>query len=392
MKILLSNKFYYNRGGDCIATLALENILKEHGHEVAFFAMNHIHNFSSEWENYFAPEVDFSIQGLTNKINSVKRIFRPTDVKEQFMRLINDYKPDVVHLNNIHSYISPFITELAFKQGIKVIWTQHDYKLVCPTYLCLHNGEVCESCFKNPIYVLTKKCMKSNIPQSLCAYFEALYWNKTKLQKYTDTFIAPSDFLKKTMIKGGFNHSKIKTIYHCIPRKINKTISTKKNYYCFVGRFSEEKGVRTLIKAAMTLPYHLVMIGDGPLKNDLLYMAQNCKNISFAGFKSWDDLKTIVGNARFLVTPSECYEVFGLVNIEAQALGTPVLGANIGGIPETIRCDISGKLFESGNIEDLKDKINKMFQSKFDYNEIGYFYQQAFSRDQYYDKIMQIYK
>lgn len=391
MNIILSNKFYYNRGGDCVATLALEKILKEHGHKTAFFAMKHKDNFTSEWENYFASEINFSSLGFLDKVRATKRIFHPADVKQQFMRLIDDFKPDIVHLNNIHSYISPYIGKLAFEQGIKVIWTQHDYKLVCPAYICMSKGQVCELCFKNPIHVLEKKCMKESFPQSACAYLEALYWNKNKIQKYTNTFIAPSSFLKDSMIRSGFNSSKIEKIHHCIPRNINESILTKDNYYCFVGRFSEEKGVRTLIKAAIDLPYRLVMIGEGPLKKELLCMSKGHNNISFVGFKQWDELKYIVGKAKFLVIPSEWYEVFGLVSIEAQALGTPVLAANIGGIPETIYPDINGILFNPGNLEDLKEKIKNMFQTKFNYNEIADFARQTFSMDQYYNKIIKIY-
>lgn len=133
MKILIANKFYYNRGGDCIATFALENLLKAHGYEVAIFAMNYGENIDSEWKEYFAPEVNFSAPKFIDKLRAAKGVFYSASVKKQFLRLIKDLNPDVVHLNNI-SYISPYIAELAHNCGIRVVWTQHDYKVVCPAY------------------------------------------------------------------------------------------------------------------------------------------------------------------------------------------------------------------------------------------------------------------
>ena len=391
MKILLANKFYYNRGGDCIATLALEQLLKSHGHAVAFFAMNYADNFPSEWVDYFASEVNFSTPNIINKLKSVKRIFYSSDVKVQFTRLIDDFQPDIIHLNNIHSYLSPYIAEIAYKRGIKVIWTQHDSKLICPTYSMKREG-ICELCIKNTIHVLTKRCMKNSLLQSGCAYLESLCWNRSKLQKYTTTFIAPSDFMKRKMIEGGFDKRKIKMVPNCIPRNINDSLLKKENYYCFVGRLSEEKGIMELLEVAKTLPYQLIVVGDGPLKQELLQKADGCNNISFTGFKQWEVLKNIIGKARFLIVPSTWYEVFGLVSLEAQALGTPVLAANIGGLPETIYPGYSGELFESGNIKEMRDQIHKMFTIQFDYTAISNNVKSNFSMENYYNKIINIYK
>lgn len=391
MKILIVNKFYYNRGGDCIAAIALEQLLKSHGHEVAFFAMNYANNFPSEWTGYFAPEVRFSATNTIGKLKSVKRIFHSSDIKIQFTRLINDFQPDIIHLNNIHSYISPYVAEIAYKRGIKVVWTQHDYKLVCPSYSMKHEG-LCELCIKNTIHVLTNKCMKNSWLQSGCAYLESLYWNRKRLQKYTDIFIAPSDFIRKKLIEGGFDKRKIRIIPNCIPRNITDNLLEKENYYCFVGRLSEEKGIIELLSVAKALPYRLIVVGDGPLKQGLLRMVNDCDNISLVGFKQWEELKYIIGKARFLIIPSACYEVFGLVSLEAQALGTPVLAANIGGLPETICSEHSGDLFEPGNIKEMQDKIHKMFTTHFDYVTIANNARYVFSMKNYYNKIINLYR
>lgn len=391
MKIVVVNKFYYNRGGDCIATMALEEALREQGHEVAIFSMQYPLNKKSCWSDYFAPQVDFS--SFYGKLKALFRVFKPQDVKNKFLQLLKDFNPDIVHLNNIHSYISPYIAELAYSAGIKVVWTLHDYKLICPSYVCLSNGDICEKCIDAPINVLKNKCMKGSLSQSFIGYLEYKYWNRKRLNNFIDYYITPSVFMRDLMIKAGLPSEKVIALPHYMSRNMNKQEKyLKENYYCFVGRFSIEKGVITLIKAALNLPYKLIMIGDGPLVNDLKFMASECNNISFVGYCEWDKLKEIVGKARFIVTPSEWYEVFGLVNIEAQALGTPVLGANIGGIPETIVEGKTGMLFESKNENDLKSKIQKMFLTDFDYDTIAKVTKEKYSVDVFYSNLIEIYR
>ena len=140
MRILLSNKFYYRRGGDCIYMLNLEQLLKTNGHDVAVFAMDYPENLDTPWKTYFPQEM--------GKLMALTRPFGSSEVRKKFNRLLDDFKPDVVHLNNIHTQLSPVMAELAYRRGVRVVWTLHDYKLLCPRYDCLRDGrEVCELCF-----------------------------------------------------------------------------------------------------------------------------------------------------------------------------------------------------------------------------------------------------
>lgn len=389
MKVLIANKFYYNRGGDCIMSIGLEKLLLERNHEVAFFSMQYPDNYASKWQSYFPSQVDFHAGGLKNIFNAAIRIFHSSEVEKQFTSLLNEFKPDIVHLNNVHSQISPIIGEIAHRKGIKVIWTLHDYKLVCPTYTCLRQGQLCELCFQRPWSVLTKQCMKNSLFASLLAYLESLYWNKTRLEHMTDMFIAPSQFIKNTMIRAGFSEEKIQVLPNFTNRVFPKScVTNRKEYYCFVGRLSPEKGVKTLIEAARKLPYELIIIGDGPLRKELFC---NDSRIRFVGFKEWKDIATYVSEAKFLVVPSEWYEVFGLTNIESLSLGTPVLGAHIGGIPELIN-ETNGMLFEAGNVEDLREKIGQMFTRTFNYTDICKMAREQYSAANYYTKLIEIYE
>ena len=390
MKILLANKFYYRRGGDCIYMLNLEKLLKAHGHEVAVFAMDYPENLDTPWKKYFPNNM--------SKLMAFTRPFGSHEVKSTFKKLLDDFKPDVVHLNNVHTQLSPVMAELAHQRGIKEVWTLHDYKLLCPRYDCLKNGNtICETCFNGDKKAcLDNKCMKGSKLASFIGFKEAIVWNRERLEASTDVFICPSQFMADKMVQGGFSKSKMQTLCNFIDVEKCKFSSTdgtddvellpkKEDYYCFIGRLSHEKGAKTLIEAANQLPYKLVIIGGGPLMDELKSVAHT--NIEFVGFKQWDDIKQLVGKARFSVIPSEWYENNPLSVIEAQCLGTPVLGANIGGIPE-----LTDYTFSSGNIADLKTKIEKMWNSEFDYQQIASDAQHRYDAETYYDKLINIYK
>ena len=389
MKILISNKFYYRRGGDCVCTLNLEHLLKTHAHTTAIFAMQHAENLPTNWKKYFPSEIHFS-PGL-GMIEAFRRPFGTKEVIKKFNSLLDDFKPDIVHLNNIHSQLSPILAELAHQQGIKVVWTLHDFKLLCPRYDCLRNGQMlCEECFINKHKVLKYRCMKNSIIASFLAYMEAIKWNNERLEACTDIFICPSQFIANNMEQGGFNPDKLKTLCNFIDvEKCKKDNYIKDEYYCFIGRLSHEKGIKTLITAANQLPYKLIIIGGGPLEVEMRKLAH--PNIEFVGFKQWDEIKEIAGKAKFSVIPSECYENNPLSVIEAQCLGTPVLGTRIGGIPELIEENITGMTFESKNVEDLKEKIHSMFETSFNYKDIAEKSQKKYNAENYYNEIMNIY-
>lgn len=385
MKILLSNKFYYRRGGDCIYMLNLEQLLKSHGNEVAVFAMDYPENIETPWQKYFPSEM--------SKLKAFTRPFGDSEVRKKFTALIHDFKPDVVHINNIHTQLSPVIAEVARDNGIRVVWTIHDLKLLCPRYDCLKDGTtLCEKCFSgDKKFCLNNNCIKGSKLASWIGYREAEKWNRERLEACTDVFICPSKFMADKMMQGEFDADKIKTLCNFIDvDKCQKQDYVKGDYYCFIGRLSHEKGAATLIEAANKLDYKLVVIGGGPLDKELRSKAKD--NIEFVGFKQWDEIKELVEKAKFSVIPSEWYENNPLSVIEAQCLGTPVLGARIGGIPELIEEGTTGMTFESGNADDLTEKIQVMWNAAFDYQRIAESSMKRYNSEKYYEDIMEIYK
>ncbi|MEG0560500.1 MAG: glycosyltransferase [Muribaculaceae bacterium] len=393
-RVLIVNKFYYSRGGDCVCTLNLEKLLIDNGFQVMVYAMQYHKNLPSKHSKYFAKEVNF-LGGISDKFNAIKRTLGIGNIKKSFKHVLEEFKPDVVHIQNIHSYISPVVVKMAKEYGCRVVWTLHDYKLLCPSYSCLNKGKPCELCFNDKRNVLKQKCMKGSVMASVLAYVEALKWNITRIEKYTDAFVCPSMFMKTKMELGGFNAHKLHKICNFIdPHKAeilnNIDCTHKEDCYVYVGRLSEEKGVRTLLKVATTLPYTLKIAGGGPLLDELKAEYSKYANIQFLGHLSAEDISLLMAKAKFLVVPSECYENNPLSVIESLYAGTPVLGANIGGIPELVNAN-NGLIFEPGNVIDLEDGIKRAFNINWNTMDIKAQALINFSSEKYYNNIMNCY-
>jgi glycosyltransferase involved in cell wall biosynthesis len=384
MKVILVNKFYYRRGGDCIYMMELERLLKSKGHDVAIFAMDYPENQQSEWSKYWPSNM--------SKIKAFSRPFGDMEVKKKFNALLDDFRPDVVHLNNIHTQLSPIIAEIAHTRGIRVVWTLHDSKLVCPCYTCMRDGKWCEECFSQKISVIKHLCMQGGIPGAFIGYWELKKWNKERLQEVCDLFLPPSQFMADTCVKGGYDKNKFRVLCNFIDLKKVETPSFEKEaYYVYLGRLTKVKGIETLCEVASRLSYKLVVIGSGDLEVELRKKYKD-SSIEFLGQKNWTEIRPVLEKARFMVIPSEWSENNPLTVIEAQALGTPVLGARIGGIPELIEEGVNGMTFESLSVDDLAEKIECMMNKSFDYAFIAKSSQEKYGAESYYRRLMEIYE
>lgn len=394
-RILIANKFYYPRGGDCIVAMNLERLLREQGHEVAVFAMQYPENVDSGWNDYYPSQVDFD-GSLGNKLKAAKRLMGWGDIKPAFKKIIDDFRPDIVHLHNIHSYLSPVLAQLAKGHGCRVVWTLHDYKLVCPSYACLLDEKPCERCIgHSKISVLKTRCMKGSLAASVMAWIEARKWNRSALEEATDAFICPSHFMAAKLRKDGFDPAKIHVVCnHIDPEKLALYQSlnhpTREDYYAYVGRLSREKGVTTLLYVASKLPFNLKVAGDGPLFKRLQQQYAGNKNIEFLGHQNAQQVATLLSKAQFSVVPSEWYENNPLSVIESLCAGTPVVGASIGGIPELLSDD-NGLTFASGSNHELSQAIIKAVDAQWNNDNIKTAAAARFSEQKHLQQIIEIY-
>lgn len=394
-KVLIVNKFYYPRGGDCVVSMSTEELLSGNGCETAVFAMQFPENNPSPWQRYFAPQVEFS-GSVGAKLRAARRVFGRGDVVMCFNRLLDDFRPDLVLLNNIHSYLSPVLAELAHRRGIRVLWVLHDYKLFCPSYSCLRDGSPCSECIDNPKAVWQHRCMKGSAAASMLALLEARKWNRRRLVGSTDMFICPSRFMRSMMAKAGFPEEKLAVVCNMVePRKYeifkSTPLSEREDYYCYSGRLSAEKGVESLLEAASRLPYRLKMAGDGPLLEELRSKYARFPQIEFLGRLDAQGVSRLLSKARAMVIPSVWFENNPLSVIESLCAGTPVLGADIGGIPELIEPGSNGLIFKPGDTAAIADAVERAFTEKWNNAAIRDRALAAFSPQRYLDELLKFF-
>jgi glycosyltransferase involved in cell wall biosynthesis len=400
MKILLINKFLFPKGGDAVCTLATGKLLSGRGHQVVYWGMDHPENPVYPHAELFVNHVDLNApQDLKNSMNTAANLLYSREAKEKIGRLLEQEKPDIVHLNNIAHQISPSILHMFQRHKIPVVMTLHDYKMVCASYLMMNGKGICEACQDGRYYMcFMKKCVKNSRAKSLLNTIEMYFHHKfLRIYDGVDLFIAPSVFLKEKLHYMGF----CKDIVH-LPNFIDLNaaiplVKTAANRIVYFGRLAYEKGVHTLIKAVPGLDIDVRIIGTGPSSEKLKDYAVDigCRNISFPGFMSGRALQDEIRNALIVVVPSEWYENNPRAVLEAFALGTPVIGADIGGIPELVLHGKTGWLFKPGDSDDLREKIEFCINNKGKVWNMGEqaqrFVVDNFSAQKFYKRLIEIY-
>lgn len=365
MKILMCNAFYYERGGCEIYTFALSRELEAHGHTVVPFSMSHERNLPSEYERYFVSNIDFSdvsqASGLSSKIRAAARVLYSSEAKSKIQSLIEKTKPDLAHLHNVAHHLSPSILPGIKRYGLPIVQTLHDYKLICPSTLLFSGGEICERCRGKRYYnAILRRCKRGSVGASVLAAIELYAHRLSRIyENNVDVFVAPSRFLRDKMMEFKMDGREIIHIPQLIDVGTYSPCYEHQDYLIYFGRLSAEKGVCTLLEAMRRLRgARLYVAGEGPLKRDLMGQVADARNIEFLGHVPHNELKGLVKNAMFAVVPSECYDNAPMSVYEAFALGKPVIGSRIGGIPELIQHGENGLLFEPGNAGDLADTID----------------------------------
>ncbi len=369
MKILQVNKFNYIRGGAEKYFIEISKELEKIGHQVALFSMHHPKNDTSIWDKYFVSRISFNEAKLRDRIIAPGRILYSLEAKKKFKKIVKDFRPDIIHIHNIYHQISPSILSVAKRYNIPVIMHLHDYKLVCPNYQLFVDDKICYRCQGEKYYnCLKHKCFKQSFWQSLLATIEMYLHHKVlKIYKKNITyFIAPSEFMKKTIINFGWNEDKIKVIYN-FSEKMNDKVSDKiEDYGLYFGRLSREKGIEVLLRALSLTDKKnkLKIIGTGPEENSLRKIVKDLKlsrRVNFLGYKSGQELQDIIRGARLVYLPSTWNENMPLTLLESLNLRKVVIASKTGGLPELIKDKETGFLFENGNIKELARIIDDSY-------------------------------
>lgn len=404
MRILQINQCHYKRGGADIVYLNTIALLKSMGHQVACFSTQNERNEDSPFSSYFVPSYDLHNQSLGKKISAIGPYINNREAFKRLESLIKDFKPDIAHVHLFYATLSISVLDALKKNNIPVLHTVHDYRLLCPVNSFLDSkGNICETCAKgSPLNSLKQKCSEGKMTQSAIVALEALYWRNfnSPLSK-VDSFHFVSDFCRNKHIE---YHPQIKGKsvvfynFNSLPNFEQKKSDEK--YYLYYGRLSTEKGILTLVEAWKGLADHikLKIVGSGLLLKQIQNKIKdlNLLNIELLGYKQGSDLYQLIQNAHFVIIPSEWYENNPMTIVESYSLGTPVIGSNIGGIPEIIIENETGYIFETKNTTQIQEKI-KTAESlgseqykEFSSNAIN-FSLKHFSRNSYYEKLLKIY-
>ena len=371
MKILMVNKFLFQNGGSETYIFELGKQLEREGHEVQYFGMEHPERIVGNRVNSYTPCMDFHT-GKLSRISYPFRIIYSKTARRKIRCVLDDFGPDVVHLNNFNFQFTPSIIyeikkyEKKAGKRIKILYTAHDTQLVCPNHLMRipATGELCQRCLSQGFYACTRNsCIHNSRLKSLCASLEAGLYKTLKTYRHIDCVLCPSYFMEQQMLNRREFVGKTRVLHNFIAaddlRK--KEITDRGSYVVYFGRFSQEKGIGTLLEACRSLPQiPFIFAGSGPLEKQV----DEISNISNVGFLNGEKLFALIRGARFSVIPSECYENCPFSVMESISCGTPVIGSRIGGIPELIEEGKTGELFTPGDVKSLIAKIEELWSDE----------------------------
>lgn len=401
MKILLVNKYLFPKGGDASITFSIGELLREKGNVVYYWGMDDQRNGNLPYSEFFISNVDYySKMPLKKKITLAFRVIYSFHAKKQLKKMLKKVQPDIVHLNNIAHQISPSILHTIKKFRIPVIMTLHDYKLVCPYWYLLRKANPCEKCRNRQYFwCFIYRCTMDSYVKSLINTLE-MYIHHTFIRIYSlvDVFISPSRFLLKKMQEMGFSrkihfHGNFLHLDEYVP-----AFTYSEQSICYFGRISGEKGLYDLADAVKAINIRLKIIGSGRIFDSLRKKIKKEKinNIELMGFFEKEELLKEVKKSMFVILPSRCYENNPLSILESFASGKPVIGSRIGGIPELVVDHHTGLTFESGNVDDLKDKICYLLNTPGEIIRMGKqarkFVEKLLDPEEYYYRLMNLYK
>ena len=383
MKILIINKFLHPNGGSETYIFEIGRQLQKMGHEVQYFGMEHEGRIVSNNVESYTSDMNFHAGGLS-KLTYPFKILYSKEARKALRPVLEDFRPDVVHLNNINFQLTPSVIDevKSFDKNIKIVYTAHDAQWVCPNHLMRipSTGERCLRCIDGAYGNCTKhRCIHDSKIRSLLGQIEANIYKHRHTYKQVDTIISPSQFLADVLSHNKDLKGRIVTLHNFVELpevaisaasdSINLTTSDdeKRDYVLYFGRYDVEKGIRIILAAARNLPeVDFIFAGKGEFEKEI----EQLPNIQNVGFQDKEGITKLIRNARFTVFPSIWYENCPFSVIESIVNGTPVIGSDLGGVPELIDDGKTGLLFEAENVSQLRDMIFKLWNDDAMVNEM----------------------
>lgn len=403
MKILIVNTRHFYGGGDSTYSFNLAQLLRNKGHKIAFFALQDERNLPDPNADLFVSHIDFRElnrkRGIRSYLKVAGRAIYCREARRKFRQLLDRFEPDMVHLQNIHGHLTPSVILEARRQGISVVWTLHDYKLVCPNshFLVDQKGEICERCEKGKYYnALRQRCKKGSLGASAMAALEAYAHRAMRIRHRVNRFLTPSLFSKSKMIANGLPEEKVTHHPLVLIDELFQENGDDRGYLLFLGKLEAIKGIYPLLEAARQVPQVPLRLAgqvEEPLASRLPDLLPS--NATYVGLLSGEELRQLRAGARALVLPSIWYENQPFAILEAFAAGKPVIAADLGGMSELVK-DGRGLLVPPRDVSRLAQAMAWMVENPEPAREMGMkaqiYARQNHSEKIHYEQLMKIYQ
>ena len=399
MKILQLNKYYWPKGGADRYMLELSALLESHGQDVIPFAMAHPQNQSTPYGRYFVSPV--TTEQFGNPRSSLRTFLRSLysfEAKRHLAQLVRREKPQIAHIHNIYTQISPSVLDLLYVKKIPTVMTVHDYHPIMPNYMMWAHGRVADLSTKGLLNLTLSRFHKHSY---LMSFAQGLAYKFHRSRKSYELavkrFIAPSAFMRDQLIAHGFDPKQVVHVPHFVETADKVPEYHDKGYILYIGRLTEEKGVGVLLRAMEGLPnVPCKIVGTGPVEAELHLLGDRIAHVTFEGYQSGEALWQFIRGARAVVVPSVWNEVFGLVALEAMAFGKPVIASAIGALPEVVIDRHTGFLVPPGDVYALREAISRVAEDPILATQMGRagraLVEREFTAEKHYLRLMEVYR
>ena len=347
-KVLIVHNYYQVPGGEDTVVENEKKLLIENGHEVILYTRN----------NY-----EIKIRGILGKLVLPFETIFSLKTYNEVKKIIRKNNINIVHVHNTLPLISPSVYYAARNSKVPVVQTIHNFRLLCPAATLSRNNVICEKCIqKGLFYSIKNKCYRNSLLQSIISAINLVIHRRIGTYNKIDRYITLTESNKMKFIKL-INEDRISVKPNFVKHdeKINENYCG--DYFLYFGRIDKVKGIDFLLNSWKKLKeYKLVIAGTGPYEDEMknLINKYSMNNVITVGYQTGSQLTELIKKSRAIVVPSQWYEPFGMVAIEAFQMGKPVIAGDIGALSSIVVDGVNGLLFEYNNHSDFIKKIKKM--------------------------------
>ncbi len=406
-RILLVHNRYRYAGGEDTLEINEARLLEKHGHTVISYIKD-----SRDMDKYTGMK----------KLTVALGLIRSPRVEKELAELIRKEKIDLIYVINLVPLIGFSVYRLAFRLRIPIVSTVNNFRYLCPGSSLVRDGHICEECLFHKSIIPGLGCTLMPALKNGCYRNSRLQTAALSLALAVHRFIGTFDMVSRYTVPSEFNKSRLellvkdKTRVVAVPPSVPDTIIRKekvasgvdipenfgiipaaeRKYYIYAARLEQLKGIQVAIEAFSKLPYTLKVLGTGADEEKMkkLVCERQLDNIEFLGFKNLDEMRRLIGEAKALIFPTQWYEGVPLTLLESFALGTPVIGSDIGNVGNCIIEGVNGYHFEYNIAKALSDVVNSFEKKMSDniYMTTRKTYEANYTEDAYYERLMKVFE